>query len=224
MNILAISDVELGIIYSPHIANRFQNVDVVISAGDLPHYYLEYIVSTLDKPLYYVFGNHSNQRESGLETQRDKPQGAQNLHRRNIRDASGLLLAGLEGSLKYNNGPCQYTQGEYWRMALLLAPWLLLNHLRYGRYLDVFVSHAAPAGIHDLDDLPHRGIRAFNWIIKVFQPGFLIHGHIHLYRNDIAWYTQVGPTTVINAYGYREFAYELPKPLKNRGRKGRLKG
>jgi Icc-related predicted phosphoesterase len=74
-----------------------------------------------------------------------------------------------------------------------------------------------------MDDLPHRGIRAFNWIIRVFRPAFLIHGHIHLYRNDIAWYTQVGPTTVINAYGYREFAYDIPRSEPLRMRKGRNK-
>ena len=223
MNILAVSDVELGIIYNPTIANRFKHVDVVVSAGDLPYFYLEFIVSTLDKPLYYVLGNHANRREIGIGTERDAPQGAINLHRCSRRDASGLLLAGLEGSLKYNNGPCQYTQSDYWQMAWLLAPQLLLNRIQYGRYLDVFVTHAAPAGIHDMDDLPHRGIRAFNWIIRVFQPAFLIHGHIHLYRNDVAWYTQVGPTTVLNAYGYREFAYEIPRSEPLRMRKGRSK-
>ena len=221
MNILAVSDVELGLIYNPAIATRFQNVDVVISAGDLPHYYLEYMISTLDKPLYYVLGNHSNQREIGLDGERDAPWGAINLHRRSRRDSSGLLLAGLEGSLKYNNGPCQYSQAEYWNMALLLAPRLLYNRIQYGRYLDVFLAHAAPQGIHDKDDLPHRGIRAFTWIIRVFRPAFFVHGHIHLYRNDVTWHTQVGQTTVINAFGYREFAYELPKPVKPRLRKGR---
>jgi len=222
MNILAVSDVELGLIYNSAIATRFQNVDLVISAGDLPHFYLEFIVSTLDKPLYYVFGNHSNQREFGASSERDTPQGALNLHRCCRRDSSGLLLAGLEGSLKYNNGPCQYTQSEYWQMAYLLALQLLINRIRYGRYLDVFVTHAAPAGIHDMDDLPHRGIRAYNWIIQVFQPAFFIHGHIHLYRNDIAWHTQVDQTTVINAYGYREFAYEIPRPPTSRLGKGRV--
>jgi Icc-related predicted phosphoesterase len=221
MNILAVSDVELGLIYNPAIATRFQNVDVVISAGDLPHYYLEYIISTLDKPLYYVLGNHSNQREIGVDGERDAPWGAINLHRRCRRDPSGLLLAGLEGSGRYNNGPCQYSQAEYWNMALLLALRMLNNRIQYGRYLDVFLAHTAPQGIHDMDDLPHRGIRAFNWIIRVFRPAFFVHGHIHLYRNGATWHTQVGQTTVINAYGYREFAYELPQPAKHRGRKGR---
>lgn len=32
--------------------------DLVLSAGDLPFEYLEFIVSTLDVPLLYVPGNH----------------------------------------------------------------------------------------------------------------------------------------------------------------------
>lgn len=212
MNILAISDVELGFIYNPQIAQRFKNVDVVISCGDLPHFYLEYIVSTLDKPLYYVFGNHSNVSEAGVSGDKEKPLGAVNLNRRAVRDpSSGLLLAGLEGSLRYNNGPSQYTQSEFREMALGLVPQLMLNRVRYGRYLDVLVTHAPPWKIHDMDDLPHRGIKAFNWLIETFQPAFHLHGHIHLYRNDVEWRTQVGETTVINAYGYREIAYEVPR-------------
>lgn len=218
MKILAVSDVELGYIYNPQIAQRFKNVDVVISCGDLPHYYLEYIVSTLDKPLYYVFGNHSNQLEGGSGGDRTAPWGAVNIHRRTVRDQTGLLLAGLEGSLRYNNGPCQYTQSEYWQMAYLLALKLMLNRLRFGRYLDILVTHAPPYGIHDMDDLPHRGIRAFNWLIKVFQPAFHLHGHIHIYRNDLAWYTQAAETTVINAYGYRELAYEIPRSVKRKSK------
>jgi len=46
--------------------------------------------------------------------------GAVNLHRRVIEDDTGLLLAGLEGSLQYNEGPYQYSQQE------LLVPWLLV--------------------------------------------------------------------------------------------------
>jgi len=55
-------------------------------------------------------------------------------------------------------------------------------------------------------------------LIKVFQPGFHLHGHIHLYRNDVAWYTQAAETTVINAYGYRELAYEIPRPVKRKSK------
>ncbi len=51
MKILAVSDIELGYIYQPRISERFSDVDLIISCGDLPHYYLEYIVSMLNVPL-----------------------------------------------------------------------------------------------------------------------------------------------------------------------------
>jgi Icc-related predicted phosphoesterase len=44
-----------------------------------------------------------------------------------------------------------------------------LNKLKYGRYLDILVTHAAPRGIHDAEDWTHIGIKAFNWLIKVCQ-------------------------------------------------------
>ena len=66
MKILSISDVEINFIYSPTIQERFKSVDLVISCGDLPYYYLEYIISMLNKPLYYVAGNHANAVEQTI--------------------------------------------------------------------------------------------------------------------------------------------------------------
>lgn len=209
MKILAISDLELGFIYSPRVKERFGDVDLVISCGDLPYYYLEYVLSMLDKPLYYVRGNHASQVEIGVAGQRKEPWGAVDLHRRVLRDESGLLLAGIEGSVRYNRGLYQYTQGEMWRMVLLMTPQLLLNRLRYGRHLDVFVSHAPPWQIQDMDDLPHQGIKAFRWLIDVFKPAIHLHGHIHVYGPTIAALTVRNNTYIMNAYGYREFHLEL---------------
>ncbi len=48
VKILSVSDVELNVLYSPQIVDRFNNVDVIIGCGDLPYYYLEYIVSMLE--------------------------------------------------------------------------------------------------------------------------------------------------------------------------------
>jgi predicted phosphodiesterase len=107
MNILTISDIEVGIIYSTQIRERFKNVDLVISCGDLPYYYLEYIVSMLNVPLYYVRGNHAAKMEYGEHGSRTHPWGGSDLHRRCVRDRSGLLMAGIEGSLQYNYGPYQ---------------------------------------------------------------------------------------------------------------------
>jgi Icc-related predicted phosphoesterase len=133
-----------------------------------------------------------------------------NLHQRVVEDDTGLLLAGLEGCLHYNNGPYQYSQSEYWMKVFRLVPGLLINKLRTGRYLDIFVTHAPPWKIHDADDLPHRGIKAYRWLIDVFKPAINLHGHIHVYRQDTVTQTQVGETKVINTYGYREFEFTTP--------------
>lgn len=204
MKILAVSDIELGFIYNLQVAQRFKDTDILFGCGDLPYYYLEFLVSMLDKPLYYVRGNHANSIEITTAGERSSPWGGFDLHRKVIRTESGLLLAGIEGCNRYNKGDHQYTQAEMWHMVLKMVPSLLYNRIRYGRYLDIFVTHAPPWQIHDMDDLPHQGIKAFRWLIQVFQPRYHLHGHIHVYHNNAVTQTQVGNTTVINCYGYKE--------------------
>jgi Icc-related predicted phosphoesterase len=211
MKLLALSDTEIGFLYSPLVRDRFSDVDIVISCGDLPYFYLEFIVSMLNVPMFFVHGNHANQVEFGSTGIRTSPWGAVNLDQRVIEDETGLILVGLEGSLQYNQGPHQYTQRQYWQKVFSLVPRLMINKARVGRYLDVFVTHAPPWKIHDMDDLPHRGIKAFKWLIDVFQPAFHLHGHIHIYRQDTIMKTTVGTTQVLNVYGYREITMPFPQ-------------
>ena len=211
MKILAVSDVELNNIYSPTITERFKDADLIIACGDLPYYYMEFMISMLDRTLYYVRGNHApRQFEEGVGGPRTNPWGGIDLHRRVKRDPSGLLLAGIEGSVRYNKGRYQYSQSQMWWMVFLMVPRLLLNRLLYGRALDIFVSHAPPWKIHDETDLPHQGIKAFRWLIDVFQPAYHLHGHIHVYHSNTITETQVKRTKVINAYGFRELDFNLP--------------
>jgi Icc-related predicted phosphoesterase len=98
-----------------------------------------------------------------------------------------------------------------WVMAWLLGLRLNMNKLRYGRYLDVLVTHAPPWRIHDADDLPHRGFKAFRWLMRVYRPKILLHGHIHLYRQDAIYETQFESTRVINTFPYRVTELELVK-------------
>jgi Icc-related predicted phosphoesterase len=210
LHLLGISDVEIGFIYSPMVMDRFKNVDLIFSCGDLPYFYLEYLVSTLNVPLYYVRGNHASTVEIKTAGERSNPWGAKELHRRVLEDETGLLLAGMEGSLQYNFGPHQYTQQQYWAMVLSIVPSLLLNKIRFGRYLDVFISHAPPWHIHDESDRPHQGIKAFRWLIDVFQPLYFLHGHIHVYRNNTEVRTRIGKTEVVNVYGYHEMDIIAP--------------
>lgn len=204
MHLLALSDKESPLVYSANIKNRFCHVDLAFGCGDLSYFYLEYVISSLDIPLYYVRGNHAPKIEFGVGGMRVAPWGAVNLNKKVVRDPkTGLLLAGIEGSLRYNKGDHQYSQWKMLMMVIGLIPKLLINKMRYGRYLDILVTHAPPLGIHDQNDLPHRGIRAFKWFVKVFQPAYHLHGHVHVIRPGTVTETTLGKTKIVNAFGYR---------------------
>lgn len=208
--ILSLSDVELPAIYNSRIKERFKEVDLVISCGDLPYYYLEYVITMLNVPLYYVHGNHVTEVLDNSGQLRANPWGAINLHRHVIYNQDfNLLVAGIEGSLRYSGQKYQYSPAAMWRMVLLMAPRFLLNKIVYNRYLDIFVSHSAPLHIQDDKDYPHRGVAAFRWLISVFKPKLHLHGHIHLYNPLLPWKTQFGETLVVNSYGYREISWPV---------------
>lgn len=219
MKLLTVSDKELPQIYNSEIKSRFGDIDLVFGCGDLSYYYLEFIISMLDIPLYFVRGNHANQVEIGCAGTRRAPWGAVDLHRRVIQDPkTGLLIAGIEGSLRYNRGKYQYSQGQMWWMVLRLVPKLLWNRILFGRCLDIFVSHAPPWGIHDQDDPAHQGVKAFTWLIKTFQPALHLHGHIHVYTPSTVTETRIGKTLVLNTYGYRKLTIPgYPDPLISAG-------
>jgi uncharacterized protein len=202
MKILSLSDTVVDMIYSPAVREKFHDVDMVLDCGDTPYYYLEYVVCMLNKPTFFVRGNHSKVMEYDSTEPRAHAHGAKDLHCRNVY-CKGLLLAGVEGSLRYHPGPFQYTQREMWMKVFSLLPGLFRNRILRGRFIDVFVTHASPWGIHDQPDLTHQGIKAFRWFIQVFQPAFHFHGHIHVYRPDTVMATMVGKTRVINTFGYR---------------------
>ncbi|MBI5303587.1 MAG: metallophosphoesterase family protein [Chloroflexi bacterium] len=208
MQVLVVSDHVSGYLHTRAVTEYARGVDLILSCGDLPADYLEYITTMLNVPLYYVMGNHG-----GAGGDRTFPEGGENLDGR-VVEYKGLLLAGLEGSMRYNDRPqFQYTDNEMRAKVALLTPALVMNRARYGRYLDVLVTHAPPFGIHDASDLPHRGFKAFGWLIEHYQPRYVLHGHKHVYDTREETITQRGATTIINTYGYRLLVIE---PLKTR--------
>jgi predicted phosphodiesterase len=215
MRVLAISDKVEPVLYSPGVTDRVGQVDAVISCGDLPFYYIEYIMTMLGKPTFYVYGNHGREVQytsgKGEDWQQSTaPMGAQNLHR-TTACVDDLLLAGLEGSMRYNSGSGQYTDLEMWWNLYRLAPRLLLNRMLHGRYLDVLVAHSPPFGIHDKTDLPHTGFRSFLALMRWFKPRYLLHGHIHIYRHDEITRTRYLNTEIINVYPWRVLNIETWK-------------
>lgn len=204
MRVLAISDVIVEALYSPAVREIAREADFVVSCGDLPSAYLEYIVSTIDKPLYYVMGNHGARGGA-----REHPEGCINLDGRVIKH-DGLLLAGLEGSMRYNDAPrYQYTENQMRYKIFSLARRLWLYRLREGRFLDVLVTHSPPFGIHDATDPAHQGFRSFVGFIDRYQPDYVLHGHTHIYDNRAVRQSVRGHTLIINAYGYKFIDLEV---------------
>ena len=90
-----------------------------------------------------------------------------------------------------------------------MLPQLLANRLRYGRFLDILVTHAPPRHIHDQQDRPHWGFEAYRWFLRTFRPRYHLHGHIHIYDKRTITRTQFHETEVLNAYPYRELAVSI---------------
>ncbi|MBI5349038.1 MAG: metallophosphoesterase family protein [Chloroflexi bacterium] len=209
MKILAISDEVVDFIYSPAVKDRYGDVDLIVGCGDLPFYYLEFVVSILNKPLYMVPGNHDAHNQYMSDGRiLDHAEGTTNVDGE-LANENGILLAGLGGSIRYRpDGVHQYTQSEMNGRILSMTPSLLLNRLRQGRFLDILITHSAPRNIHDSDDAAHVGFEAFNSFIQWFKPRFLLHGHSHVYQRNAVTRTMVGETEVLNVYPYRLIEWE----------------
>lgn len=179
--------------------------DLVLSCGDLPFDYLEYVVSRLDVPLLYVPGNHDPEVRSEdptwaplrAESPRAGPQGCDNADGRVIV-AAGLRVAGLGGSMRYKPGPNQYSDAEMRWRALSLEMRIKLNPARAARRLDVLLTHAPPLGWGGGDDLAHRGFASFVRLVKNLTPRLVIHGHVHPYGQAQVERRLAG-TQIINA-------------------------
>lgn len=202
LKILTVSDDVKRQLYNLKFKEEYHDVDLILSCGDLPFYYLEFLVSMLNVPLYYVFGNHHVQpmiTANGVEMK--SPGGCVNIDNRIVM-YKGLLIAGFEGCMKYNYGPKQYSDLEMWQKVQKMKPAFWKNKLLHQRYVDIIITHAPPYGIHDKPDLCHRGFKSFRTVIEKYAPRYFIHGHIHRYHLNDEWKTEYQHTTVINTCGY----------------------
>lgn len=207
MKILAVSDQVVDRIYGLISSGHFHHVSLLLGCGDLPYPYLENLVSMMNLPLYYVPGNHDP--EYSERWPQSRVEGAVNVDLKLVNH-KGLLIGGLGGSIQYRpNGVNQYTQEEAYLRAVRLLSGLLWNRFRYGRALDILISHSPPYGIHDDDTQAHRGLRALNWLLRVAKPRYHFHGHTHFYRQNLsASVSKFGPTQIMNVYPYK--VIEIP--------------
>lgn len=219
VNVLALSDQVLPHLYSTNVRQTYAGLDLLIGCGDLPFYYLDFLVSMLDVPLVYVRGNHDTTPQYTIDGRvlHDVP-GGLNIHGRVVH-VKGLWIAGLEGSMRYRPAaPLMYTESEMRAEIAPILPRLVWNRLITGRGADVLVTHSPPYDIHDRPDRAHTGFRVFHWLMSWFRPRFLLHGHVHLYRRDVPRVTRFEDTLVINVYPYRLLNLRRPPLIDNRYR------
>lgn len=193
-------------------AVRNHPADLVIGAGDLPYDYLEFLAGALDVPCVFVPGNHDPDlsgytrygglsMKDGFPTVWPGPAGGVNADGR-VVDVGGLRFAGLGGSVRYNDGPNQWTQRQQARRARRLVRRARLRRWRDGRGVDVLLTHAPPRHCGDREDPPHRGFDCLHRTIELLRPKWLLHGHIHPHGEPVPDRV-VGPTTVRNVVGHR---------------------
>ena len=220
MKILAISDRPEKALWDYFQKDRWSDIDLVLSCGDLNRRYLEFLVTMLSVPVFYVRGNHDARYEQ------HPPEGCDDIHGKLVR-YGGLRFLGFEGSYAYGPGKVGYTERQMaWKV------WKKKWALRRAGGVDVVVSHAPPvfcdlartvcdppAGLgkpcrfdlpdaelcHEAADHVHRGFCAFTGLIRDYQPKVFVHGHIHLSYGLFPREVMLGCTRVINAFRHHVF-------------------
>jgi Icc-related predicted phosphoesterase len=187
-------------------AGRLREIspDLVISCGDLPADYLDFVSSAANAVLFHVPGNHDPARDPSRRGNEDwgpPPLPGLNLDRRIVTE-SGLRIAGLGGSIRYRPGPNQYTQKEQRRRVGSLIRRARLRSLGTVEPIDVFVAHAPPQGVGDDADRAHVGFEAYHRLIETLRPRIMVHGHIHPYGR-IQPDRRIGQTEIINVIPHR---------------------
>ncbi len=173
-----------------HLRRRYNDIELIVSCGDMPAYYLEFMTSVLNVPLFYVRGNHD-------ESYTERPPGGEDLNNRVLK-YKGLTFAGLEGSISYNRGNIQYSDSDMLMNVIRMAPKLWYRRWRKGRGLDILVAHSPPRGIHDLPDLTHTGFKSFLQFMDWYRPRYLVHGHVHTWDRRNIVETDYSATHVMN--------------------------
>lgn len=167
MKILCIADEESKSLWDYYSEDKLEGIELIISCGDLKPDYLEFLVTMSNVPLLYIPGNHDGRF-------RDNPPGGCTCIDGIIYDFKGIHIMGLGGSMRYKDGPYQYSESQ-----MNHRIWKLKAEMFKKGGIDIFVSHAPAKGYGDLSDLPHNGFMCFNTLMNCVHPQYMLHGHVH---------------------------------------------
>ena len=190
IKILLVSDVEDDYIWEHFDHERFKDIEIVISCGDLKADYLEFLADMIKAPIFYVNGNHDG---SFLE----KPPGGCIPIDDKVIVYKNIRILGLGGSIAYNKGPFQYTERAMQKRISKLKMCLWRK-----KGFDILVTHSPAKDMGDGEDPCHKGFETFINIIDKYSPKYFFYGHQHLDYGKKDRVRIYNNTTVINAFRY----------------------
>lgn len=190
MKILLVSDEETPYLWDYFQPDKFRDIELIISCGDLKAEYLSFLVTMIKAPLFYVPGNHDTKYLL------HPPEGCECIDGKIVK-YKNIKILGLGGSHKYRPAEYQYTEKEMKRRILKIKPKIWLN-----KGFDILVTHAPAFAIGDQDDPCHRGFQCFNKLMEDYSPKFFFHGHVHLNYGLKSRFNEYKDTKIVNAFQY----------------------
>lgn len=163
MKILVISDEESRMLSEFYIENKFDDISFVLSAGDLPHTYLQTIKSNLKKPLFYVQGNHDIYKPKFFDKENIEWM---------VKECCGIRILGI--GCRKRNGQI-LNENEMERKLERVY-----RQVRNKKHIDIIIAHYPALGIGDGQDKAHIGYSAIKDFIEKIKPTYFVYGHNHL--------------------------------------------
>ncbi len=189
MRILLLADEESKYYWDFFEKSKLDGIDLIISCGDLAPQFLSFMATFAKVPVLYVHGNHDYCYD---ETPPDGCECIDDM----VYEYKGLKILGLGGSMCYNFGAYQYTEKEMEKRIHKLR-----RKIKKAGGIDLFITHSPAYRLHDSEDLPHTGFKAFYSILDEVKPQVFAHGHVHInYGRDFKRESSYGDVRVVNAY------------------------
>ena len=196
MEILLVADHENEFIWDHFDASRFEDIDFILSCGDLKSEYLSFLVTMVNRPLYYVHGNHDTQYATR------PPEGCESIDGC-LKTVNGLRILGLGGCMKYGGDsktsapPFQYTERQMARRIRKLG-----SKIARHKGFDLLLTHSPAKGVCDGADICHTGFSSLLTLLDKWQPAHMVHGHMHMGFGRGKRFVMHGNTKVIDAFEY----------------------
>jgi uncharacterized protein len=190
MKILLVSDQEETYIWDFFDRERFKDIELILSCGDLKAEYLSFLVTMIQAPLFYVPGNHNKSYV------RNPPEGCDSADD-TLLTYNGVRILGLGGCMNYSFQEYQYTEEEMEKRIRKLKKTIVKN-----KGFDILLTHAPALHLGDGDDRAHTGFACFVDMLDQYTPKYFFHGHQHLNYKVQKRIRQYKDTTIVNAFGY----------------------